>query len=229
MYIDRLCVSAQRGVRITMRQALHGYFYAMFNYDNEPNPDAWSAVLFQSLVGDRVLGVSAPTRRVEHSKHSVFAGDDESEEDTALNPQYVRIYAFCAQPTASHVSPSLFHPRSVSALSGAVVVVGLNLLLNDTASIDASLAPGGGAGLGARRWEYVLSSPLLPASSSAADVLDTLVVHGVALNGRMLAQRTDLSLPTMMPVQRDAGTPMLLPPASFAFFVFPDAQAPACS
>jgi len=37
-WLDKLGLSAQKGVGVVMRQTLYGYFYAMLDIDMNPNP-----------------------------------------------------------------------------------------------------------------------------------------------------------------------------------------------
>jgi len=50
----------------------------------------------------------------------------------------------------------------------------------------------------------------------------------VLLNGTELAVQADGSLPPLTALSRDGATPLLLPAASYAFVVFPEADAAAC-
>ncbi|ELT88779.1 hypothetical protein CAPTEDRAFT_185929 [Capitella teleta] len=56
-----------------------------------------------------------------------------------------------------------------------------------------------------------------------------LLSKEVKLNGNVLSLMPDSSLPDLLPVTRSAGMTLDLPAYSYAFWVFPDAEAPACS
>jgi heparanase 1 len=78
--MDKLGVSAQKGIGVVMRQTLYGYSYSLVDTDMNPNPDYWLSALHRALVGRIVLNVSlvgAPitTRVYAHctsTRHGVF-------------------------------------------------------------------------------------------------------------------------------------------------------------
>ncbi|XP_018027934.1 uncharacterized protein LOC108683161 [Hyalella azteca] len=59
LWLDKLGVAARDGVDVVARQSIFGKNYAMLDSNYDPNPDYWVSVLFKSLVGDRVLEMSA--------------------------------------------------------------------------------------------------------------------------------------------------------------------------
>lgn len=72
LWLDKLGVAARDGVDVVARQSLYGGHYAMLDYNYDPNPDYWVAVLHKLLVGGRVL-------------NATLAG----------TPDTVRLYAHC--------------------------------------------------------------------------------------------------------------------------------------
>jgi heparanase 1 len=95
-------------------------------------------------------------------------------------------------------------------ISGAVVVVAINIQeqAQDFSVYEFSSSP---------RAEYVLTAPEGDMSSV-----------NIELNGVVLNANPDGSLPSLSPNIVESNTPMTLPPLSYGFFVFPEAQAPAC-
>ncbi|KAK6185995.1 hypothetical protein SNE40_008115 [Patella caerulea] len=55
MWLDKLGVSASRGIKGVFRQTLFGGNYALVSDSNIPNPDYWLTVLYKRLVGSPVL------------------------------------------------------------------------------------------------------------------------------------------------------------------------------
>ena len=61
------------------------------------------------------------------------------------------------------------------------------------------------------------------------DVLGQLSSHQVLLNGKLLLADDQHGIPPLNPVVSPADAPLLLPPLSYAFSVYHDAAAAACS
>ena len=74
MWLDKLALAARLNHSVVCRQVFGHASYAAVGYDNLPNPDYFSALLWQRLVGGKVLAV---------------------EGGLAMNRD-VRVYAFCA-------------------------------------------------------------------------------------------------------------------------------------
>jgi len=58
LWLDKLGISAQKGIGVVMRQTLYYYNYALLDDNMYPNPDYWLCALHRSLVGQTVLGIS---------------------------------------------------------------------------------------------------------------------------------------------------------------------------
>jgi heparanase 1 len=57
---------------------------------------------------------------------------------------------------------------------------------------------------------------------------DTLLARDIRLNGELLAMVDETTLPSLEPATVSMSETLLLPPLSYGFLVFPDAQATAC-
>lgn len=115
----------------------------------------------------------------------------------------VRGYAFCARPQPS------------AASQGAVVMI----LMNMNSATAAQVAVSAPKAMPGPRHDYLLTAPAASLTSST-----------VLLNGVALAVAADGQLPAMPPrvVSSTEASTVQLPPRSYGFFVWPQANAPAC-
>jgi heparanase 1 len=58
LWLDKLGVAANVGISVVLRESWAHSAYAVVGYDNLPNPDYFSALLWRQLVGTRVLSVA---------------------------------------------------------------------------------------------------------------------------------------------------------------------------
>jgi len=177
-WLDQLGRMARRGQRVVVRQTLSGGTYALIdNATLTPNPDYWASVLWQRLMGTRVLAARA-------------------------SPE-ISAYAHCgAQQGLANNNP------------GAVTAVVLNTDASVTRTVQTE-------GWGDKVQLYVVS----PAGGQGARAKQ------VVLNGVTLEASPDGQLPDLTPVTLSgrAARTFSLPPLSYAFAVYPQAQAPACT
>ena len=132
-------------------------------------------------------------------------------EPDASNPE-LRAYAHCTQQTAGFPS-------------GAVTIALINL--NNSSAVQVQPAFKGSlpshAETGGMRSDFVFTS------AGGPDVLGQLSSHQVLLNGKLLLADDQHGIPPLNPVVSPADAPLLLPPLSYAFSVYHDAAAAACS
>ena len=93
---------------------------------------------------------------------------------------------------------------------GGVVAVALNINTTSNATFQFNFAM-------SPRLEYQLTAPGGDVSSQQ-----------IELNGVVLTAQPDGSLPALTPIAVDDGAPITMYPLSYGFFVFPQANAPAC-
>lgn len=59
MWMDKLGISARKGVKVVMRQSFYKGHYALLDFRTlDPRPDYWLSLLFKRLVGNTVLDLS---------------------------------------------------------------------------------------------------------------------------------------------------------------------------
>lgn len=200
-WLDQLGVAASDGHSAMCRQCLVGGNYSLIDQLNgmKPNPDYWSAWIHRQLMGVRMISI---------------------EQTMPLMGDYIpsiRAYMSCTSPEAPGYSP------------GSVTMVFINqgnttvISLYQGARFSVSLA---GSPWGPTpppfnqlpRTDYVLTAP-------GGDVLS----RDIALNGKVLAVRSDGSLPSLSSLGRKAVSDKLQVPAqSYGFAVYHNAKAPAC-
>ena len=184
-YLDKLGAMALHGHGVVFRQTICGYNYGFVNFDLQPMPSFFVALLFKRLVGTSPL--------------VVHVDDERTDSATSL-----RVYSFCAAPAAGP--------------EGAVVVIAINI--NPAASAQFAISDEQGS-IAGERHEYVLTAP---------QGLAGLGESSIALNGTVLQVAEDGTPPPMQPVvvANNAEAEAVLPPASYGFFVLPEAHAAAC-
>ena len=129
----------------------------------------------------------------------------------ASNPE-LRAYAHCTQPTAGFPS-------------GAVTILLINLSNNS----QVQVLPTFDGALPSRKAAVGMRSDFIFTSAGGPDVLGQLSSHQMLLNGNLLQADEEHGIPPLNPVVSPADAPLLLPPLSFAFSVYHDAAAAACS
>ena len=129
----------------------------------------------------------------------------------ASNPE-LRAYAHCTQPSAGFPS-------------GAVTILVINLSNNSAVQV----LPTFDGALPLRKAADGMRSDFIFTSAGGPDVLDQLLSHRVLLNGNLLQADDEHGIPPLNPVVRPSDALLLLPPLSYAFTVYHDAAAAACS
>jgi heparanase len=129
----------------------------------------------------------------------------------ASNPE-LRAYAHCTQPSAGFPS-------------GAVTLALINLSNNSAVQVQPTI----GGVLPSRKAAAGMRSDFIFTSAGGPDVLSQLSSHRVLLNGKLLQADEEHGIPPLNPIVSPADAPLLLPPLSYAFFVYHDAAAVACS
>jgi len=129
----------------------------------------------------------------------------------ASNPE-LRAYAHCTQPSAGFPS-------------GAVTILVINLSNNSAVQV----LPTFDGALPLRKAADGMRSDFIFTSAGGPDVLDQLLSHHVLLNGNILQADDEHGIPPLNPVVCPSDALLLLPPLSYAFTVYHDAAAAACS
>jgi len=81
LWLDKLGIAANVGIDVVLRESWAHSAYSVVGYDNLPNPDYYSALLWRNLVGTRVLSVA----------------------DGLASGRVCRAYAFCSRQHAGGV------------------------------------------------------------------------------------------------------------------------------
>lgn len=137
--------------------------------------------------------------------------------DVAADPSNLelRAYAHCTQPTAGFPS-------------GAVTIVLINLSNNSAVQVLPTMSSTEPSDR-ATRGRDGMRSDFIFTSAGGPDVLGQLLSHQVRLNGEVLQADEEHGIPPLNPVVSSADAPLVLPPLSYAFSVYHDASAAACS
>jgi heparanase 1 len=129
----------------------------------------------------------------------------------ATTPE-LRAYAHCTQPSAGFPS-------------GAVTIVLINLSNNSAVQVLPAIS----GALPTLKATGGMRSDFIFTSAGGPDVLGQLSSHQVLLNGELLQADEEHGIPPLNPTISSADAPLLLPPLSYAFSVYHDAAAAACS
>ena len=129
----------------------------------------------------------------------------------ASNPE-LRAYAHCTQQAAGFPS-------------GAVTIALINLSNNSAVQVQPTIK----GTLPSHKATGGMRSDFIFTSAGGPDVLDQLSSHEVLLNGKLLQADDQHGIPPLNPVVSPEDAPLLLPPLSYAFSVYHDAAAAACS
>lgn len=133
---------------------------------------------------------------------------------TSADQQTLRVYAHCTSPDAPGYS------------AGAITLLLINLS-NSTAAQPGQLTTTEQANLlSLPREEYILSSAC--GDTDTADERVLLACREMLLNGRLLALTPDGQIPPLEAQLVNAGVPLVINPLSYAFVVFPSANAASC-
>ncbi|XP_065672745.1 heparanase [Hydra vulgaris] len=58
LWLDKLGLAAQMGIKVVLRQSFKGGNYSLINQEFKPTPDYWSSLLYKRLVGQIVLNLT---------------------------------------------------------------------------------------------------------------------------------------------------------------------------
>ena len=196
---NRLGAFANRGVQVMGRQSLIGFNYSLLG--NFPADPIYAAPDYYTTVLFRTL-----------------AADVVLTATTDTGDERLPIYAFCSR---EHV--------------GGIVVLALNLKETTVASVDLSGildSSSGGAeeetAVDDGRVEYLMT-PLWENGAASDPARDKVTSRKIALNGAHLeVDYSTGALPAMKGKAKTVAEPMVLPPLTYGFSVFPTAKAKAC-
>ncbi|XP_048250516.1 heparanase-like [Haliotis rufescens] len=176
LWLDKLGLSAQSGIKKVIRQDFSGPGWAFHNliepYINYPETDYWLTLIYKQLVGNIVFGTKG--------SHNI------------------RIYAHCTKNKNKYGYPS-----------GSVTVYAMNL---DTKAASVTFPKS----LNSRMELFWLSA-----------VGDDPRAKNVLLNRVQSLYMVNNKIPVFRPRSKTGG-PLLLPPRTYGFVVFPDADVAVC-
>ncbi|GAB5364722.1 hypothetical protein AAMO2058_000994400 [Amorphochlora amoebiformis] len=201
-FMDQLGTMAAQRHQSYCRQTLIGGYYGLINItSNHVNPDYYTALLWSRLMGRKVLA-----SKVNDTKYSNWS-------ETA--PEYVgdklRVYAHCTH--------RWFLSKHTNGKRGSVTLAVINLSTHVTHTI---LPKVGDKELKSTRAEYIMRSPM------RNDKHKGLYSHHVELNGKIL-RVIDNQIPHTPPNWIfDRSKPIVMPPLSYGYFVFPEAKNVVC-
>jgi len=200
-FLDQLGTMAQQSHQAYCRQTLIGGYYGMINITTmHVNPDYYTALLWRRLMGRKVLGTNVfNTRYIKNAK------DEEA-------PEYVedtiRVYAHCTH--------RWFIENHTQEKRGSVTMAFINLSTHVSHTInitDMEVGP---------RAEYIIRSP------RRGDQHLGLYSHHIQLNGKTL-RVLENKIPELPPNWIfDRSKPLVIPPLSYGYLVFPEAKNPVC-
>ena len=208
MWLDKLALAARLNHSVVCRQVFGHASYSAVGYDNVPNPDYYSALLWQRLVGRRVLKVEgglAPNRDV-------------------------RVYAFCAADQQQPAGGGAVTVVWLNTQNETRAALRFEFAKNGGdggggggggggGSGDSGGSSGGRVGGGGEQRVWALTSlPGLPTSRAVYLNRDTL-----------LAIDAESGAPVEMPPAIvPAGKEVVVAALSYGFVVLPGAGAEAC-
>ncbi|CAL0325768.1 unnamed protein product [Lupinus luteus] len=207
-YLDQLGIASKYNTKVYCRQTLIGGNYGLLNTTTfTPNPDYYSALLWNQLMGKSVLAAS----------------------NDAFSP-FLHSYAHCSKGrngiTLLLINFSNRNRFILTVRGGETVSSGIN---EDAKSIRVeksffyhlkrafSWVGRKGSDITFRE-EYHLTPKDYNLRSQT-----------MMLNGIPLELSNDGEIPTMTPVQSNVHSPISIAPLSIAFIVYPDFDAPACN
>lgn len=218
LFADKLGLAAALNVSVVFKEKIIGGNDGVLNPLLFPEPPYWLALMHKQLVGARILGVSGST---EPSRS-------------------VRVYAHCARRwgATGDAGGTQLVPTYPP---GAIVLLAINLDLQKQALLN--LTDVNGQPLSSvPRDEYRLSGRMpapLPGNDTACAFGPQphklpYLPEPTCLNGALLYLSDgpaciNCTLPQLQPATVSVAGPIVLPPASVAVFVLPDAAAAACS
>ncbi|XP_022134600.1 heparanase-like protein 1 [Momordica charantia] len=204
-YLDQLGLASKYDTKVYCRQTLIGGHYGLLNTSTfVPNPDFYSALLWDRLMGKTVLPV----------------GSDAS--------SFLRAYAHCSRGSTG-VTVLLINLSNQTHFTIHVQNsknVFLNVQENGVRRENSFMK-------GMKKTVAWIGNKVSDASVSREEYHLTpkdgyLQSQTMVLNGSPLELTPDGELPSLNPVLRDVNTPIFMIPLSIAFIVFPNFDAPSC-
>ncbi|XP_027331645.1 heparanase-like protein 1 [Abrus precatorius] len=207
-YLDQLGIASRYNTKVYCRQTLIGGNYGLLNTTTfTPNPDYYSALLWQRLMGKSVLAASS----------DVFSPS-------------LRIYAHCSKgrdgitslvinlSNQTHFTLTV-HDRDPVSNGGNENAKGIRTENSFFSHLKRAVSWVGTKGSDVTfREEYHLTPKDHHLRSQT-----------MLLNGIPLKLTNDGEIPTLDPVHTNVHSPIYIAPLSIAFIVFPNFDAPACA
>ncbi|KAL9227344.1 hypothetical protein vseg_003041 [Gypsophila vaccaria] len=203
-YLDQLGLAATYNTKVYCRQTLIGGNYGLLNTTTfVPNPDYYGALLWNRLMGHKVLNV-----------------------DLVASP-YLRSYAHCAKGRAG-ITVLLINLSNQTSFVVKVentnkdLYIASNVAQNESPFMHSLKKTFSWVGSKAsdeklHREEYHLT----PKDGSIRS-------QAVVLNGKPLEISEQGDIPSLEPVLNAVNSPLYISPLSIAFIVFPNFDAPTC-
>ena len=197
-FLDQMGSFAATGHGSFCRQTLAGGYYGLLDTDTQGNVVRPNPDYYSLLLWSRLMGQSVL-------------------QVTSSSQQTLRIYAHCTGTDAPNYR------------QGSITLLLINLS-NTTAAQPSQLSTAEQPDLLALpRDEYLLSSAC-GAAAAAADERELLACREMMLNGKTLALTADGQIPALEPVAVNGNhaEALTLEPLTYAYIVFPSANAAAC-
>jgi heparanase 1 len=225
-WLDQLGMAASTGHGAMSRQCFVGGNYSLLDQLNgfKPNPDYWTAWVWRHLVS---------TRMVDLSQVMPYEGD--------YKPN-ARAYMACTSRKAAEYKEgavTLIFINQDQAQNKSILMYqqdryfgSKDPLLAYEGRAAATSAAAAGAGAGASASEWPPTPPPFPNLPRYAYVLtapgSNVLSREVQLNGQVLKMdEAPWELPTLAG-EAATSEAFVVPPSSYGFAVYPNAQAPAC-
>ncbi|CAK9302844.1 unnamed protein product [Gordionus sp. m RMFG-2023] len=222
MFLDKIGLCALNNVKVFIRQDLYYGHYSLIGLDLKPNPDYWIAVLFNQLVGAKVI----PLQFLDIYRHNFESGGFDAYNQDAPKSNAVRIYAHCSKqdPGGIVFYAMNLNDREITISFNRQMIFENYGQLNKTDRLSTAIY------LGSELHQYLLTPGL---TSSTSDVKD-LLSRVSSLNGKTLRISRKGFLPTLKPkiIKNDVKTrvnlDIILSAYSYGFFVYPLANIEYC-
>lgn len=201
-YLDQLGMSATYNTKVYCRQTLIGGNYGLLDKDTfVPNPDFYSALLWDKLMGRTVLSVTSDATPFLRSYAHCLKGQDGI---TLLFINLSNQTSFTLDILSSKINNSPVEdgetPKKTAFIHGLMKTFSWT-----------------GRKVELHREEYHLT----PRNGD-------LRSQTMVLNGKPLELSDEGDIPGLEPVSVDAKSPIYISPSSIAFIVIPSFDAPAC-
>ncbi|CAK8565245.1 unnamed protein product [Lathyrus sativus] len=206
-YLDQLGIASTYNTKVYCRQTLIGGNYGLLNTSTlTPNPDYYSALLWQRLMGKKVLAVSSD-----------------------ISSPFLRTYVHCSKDrpgvtllvinlsNQTHFMLNVKNPMRVKRDK-----VSKNIHKERNSFFDNLKKAFSWVGTKGSEVTFREEYHLTPED-------DNLKSQTMVLNGIPLKLTNEGDVPTMVPVHNNVRSPIYVVPLSIAFVVYPNFDAPACA